>query len=465
MKVDRKRRWKMFWAAGAAMALVAGMASTVPSAYAGGMIKVNDDQWISLGMGVRTSFNMVEDGAASGKEYSNTFGVNNARIYINGAIHKYVKFEFNTECFNCTAGGGNGNGSGGNSVGANSNIGILDAIGKFEINEQVNVWFGRMLVPTERGELNGPFYHSVFDGFRTPFNQSDFSGNFGAGGAGIYGRDNGIAFFGKIHPGSTHLQYVGGIYTGLQSGGSACNLPTVTQASGAPVVVTPATYGGPCGANQSNQLKYAGRLTWNLLNEEKNPGYYTSGTYYGTAGDILALAVGGEYQNGGAGTAINSAVYGNFTTDLLFEKVLGEKGGVVTVNAELKRYWAQDLAAFTDASAGSINNGVGSQCFCMFAGTSWTGYALYLFPHEIGIGKFQPYARYTGLNSQFAGPREEYELGLNYVIAGFNARISTYWRTGNLGTSSTYNGQNTNYSPGSTGQHVDTYVAALQLQY
>ena len=97
MKVDRTRRWTMFWAAGAAMALVAGMASTVPSAYAGGMIKVNDDQWISLGMGVRTSFNMVEDGAASGKEYSNTFGVNNARIYINGAIHKYVKFEFNTE--------------------------------------------------------------------------------------------------------------------------------------------------------------------------------------------------------------------------------------------------------------------------------------------------------------------------------------------------------------------------------
>ncbi len=59
MKVDRTRRWKMFWAAGAAMALVAGMASTVPSAYAGGMIKVDDDKWISLGMGLRTSFNKV----------------------------------------------------------------------------------------------------------------------------------------------------------------------------------------------------------------------------------------------------------------------------------------------------------------------------------------------------------------------------------------------------------------------
>ena len=459
MKVDRKRVKTLFVVAVATLALVAGMASTAPSAYASGTIKLDDDKWISLGMGLRTSFNMVEDGSGSGGQYSNTFGVNNARIYINGKIHKYVGFEFNTECFNCTAGAGNGNGSSGNAFGANSSIGMLDAIGKFEINEQVNVWFGRMLVPTERGELNGPFYHAVFDGFRTPFNQSDFSGNFGTGGAGLYGRDNGVTFFGKVHPGSTHLQYVGGIFTGLQSGGSACNLPFLTQTGGGTIVVTPATYGGACGPNQRNQLKYAGRLTWNLLNEEKNPGYYTSGTYYGTAGDILALAVGGEYQNSGAGTAINSSFYGNLTTDLLFEKVLGEKGGVVTVNAEFKRYWAQSAAAFTDASA----NGGG--CFCMFGGTAWTGYVLYLFPQEIGIGRFQPYGRYTGQNSEFAGVREEFELGLNYVIAGHNARISTYWRTGNIGSNGTYNGQNTNYAPGSTGQHLDTFVAALQLQY
>lgn len=444
MKAARTRRWNMLWAVGATMAVVAGMVSPVPSAYAGGMIKVDEDRWISLGMGVRTSFNMVEDGSASGGQYSNSFGVNNARIYLNGGIHKYVKFEFNTECFNCTVGAGNGNGSAGNSFGSNANVGLLDAIGKFEINELVNVWFGRMLVPTERGELNGPFFHAVFDGFRTPFNQSDFSGNFGRGGAGLYGRDDGVTFFGKIHPGGTHLQYVAGLFTGLQSGGALCNTTT---------------YGGPCGPNQRNQLKYAGRLTWNLLNEEKNPGYYTAGTYYGASGDILALAVGGEYQNGGAGTAINRAVYGNFTTDLLYEKVLGEKGGVVTVNAELKRYWAQNAAAFTDASSS------GGGCFCTFGGTAWTGYALYLFPQEIGIGRFQPYGRYTGQNSEFAHVREEFELGLNYIISGHNARISTYWRTGNVGSTSTYNGQNLNYAPGSTGQHIDIYTVALQVQY
>ena len=38
MKVDQKRRWKIFLVAGATLALVAGMVSTVPSAYAGGTI-------------------------------------------------------------------------------------------------------------------------------------------------------------------------------------------------------------------------------------------------------------------------------------------------------------------------------------------------------------------------------------------------------------------------------------------
>jgi hypothetical protein len=443
MKVDQKRGWnvtKRFVVTGATMALVAGMATTVPSAYAAGTIKADDDKWISVGMGTRTSFNMVEDGSANHSQYSNSFGVNNARIYINGKIHKYVGFEFNTECFNCTFGAGNGNGGAGNIAGSNSTVGMLDAIGKFEINELVNVWFGRMLVPTERGELNGPYYHAVFDGFRTPFNQSDFSGNFGKGGAGLYGRDDGATFFGKVHPGGTHLQYVAGVFTGLQSAAGV-------------------------GPNQRNSLKYAGRLTWNLLNEEKNPGYYTSGTYYGTAGDILAIAVGGEYQNDGAGSFAHRSRYGNLTTDLLFEKVLPDNNGVVTVNAEFKRYWAQDGAAFGQATTFTGPFGPGTDCFCTFGGTSWTMYALYLFPQEIGIGKFQPYGRYTGLNSQFGGAREEYELGTNYVISGHNARISTYWRTGNIGSTGTFNGQNTNYAPGSRGQHVDTFVVALQLQY
>ena len=45
------------------------------------------------------------------------------------------------------------------------------------------------------------------------------------------------------------------------------------------------------GPNQDDNLLYAGRVAYNFLSVEKNPGYYTSGTYYGISGDILTVAV------------------------------------------------------------------------------------------------------------------------------------------------------------------------------
>ena len=87
MKDHVARQWKRFLVAGAMAALVAGMGSTLPSAYAGGTIKADDDKWISIGMGIRSSFNSLE--GAAGGHYSNDFKIDNARIYINGQIHKY----------------------------------------------------------------------------------------------------------------------------------------------------------------------------------------------------------------------------------------------------------------------------------------------------------------------------------------------------------------------------------------
>lgn len=428
MKVDQKGRWKKFLVVLATMALVAGVASTVPSVYAGGTIKGDDEnKWVSIGMGVRTQFVAQQDASANKGSYSNNFGINNARIYINGQIHKYLKFEFNTECFNCNSTFNGGAGGGGNSFGGNSNIGLLDAIGKFEFNQYVNLWVGRLLVPGERGELNGPFYHAVYDGFKTPFNSADFSGNFGKGGAGVYGRDNGAVYWGQVDPGFGHLQYSAGVFTGLQSGANF-------------------------GPNQQSSLMYAGRVTYNFLNPEKNPGYYTSGTYYGTAGDILALAVGVNHQQNGAGSFAASSDYTAFITDLLFEKPLANDMGVITVNAEYKQYFANynKTVAFAPGT---------TDCFCMFDGHSYTGYALYLIPQEIGIGRFQPYARYTWIQPTGSTNRKETEVGVNYIIAGHNARISAFWQYGDLAT------KGINYSPTAIGDMVNAFKVALQIQY
>jgi hypothetical protein len=450
MKVDQKRRWKILLVAGAAVALVAGMASTVPSAYAGGTIKADDDHWISVGMGIRTSFNAQERGAPNGDAYSNTFNINNARIYINGQVHKYIKFTFNTECFNCSVGGGSG-------FAGNQNIGLIDAIGKVEYNQFVNFWVGRTLVPTERGELNGPFYHPTFDGFRTPFFPND---NNNGNNAGTFGRDNGVVFFGRVDPGFGHLQYVASVFSGLQSGGSGCN---VSPSDVAQDVLNPGpnrvVYSGACGPNQGDSLMYAGRLTYNLLGDEfshENPGYYTAGTYYGGYGDLLAIAVGGAHQKDGVGTFARPEDYTGLVSDLLFEKLLGNNGdaGVFTLNAEFKRMWAQNLA----------NTLAGGACFCQFSGSSEYVTLLYLMPNKIGWGQFQPYGRFTSIQPLHNSPkREEWEAGLNYIISGFNARLSLYYRNGDIETKG-FVGPGV-FSPGVTGPKVDSVHFGVQIQY
>lgn len=439
MKVDQTRGWnveKFFLAVLATVVLVAGMASMLPSAYAAGKISSDDEtKWVSIGMGVRAEFVAQENASANKGSYSNNFGINDARIYINGQIHKYLKFEFNTECFNCNSTFNGGRGGDPGAFGGNSTIGLLDAIGKFEFNQYVNLWVGRLLVPGERGELNGPFYHAVYDGFKTPFNSADFSGNFGAGGAGLYGRDNGAVYWGQVDPGFGHLQYSVGVFTGLQSGGAGSIAGCATA---------------QCGPNQQSSLLYAGRVTYNFLNPEKNPGYYTSGTYYGTAGDILALAVGVNHQKNGAGSFLHSADYTAFVSDLLFEKPLANDMGVITVNAEYKQYFANyNSLAFTD----------GSGNFGMFDGHSYTGYALYLIPQVVGMGRFQPYARYTWIQPNQSTNRKETEAGVNYIISGHDARVSAFWQYGDLAT------KGINYAPGVTGDKVNVLKVALQIQY
>jgi hypothetical protein len=224
------------------------------------------------------------------------------------------------------------------------------------------------------------------------------------------------------------------VYTGLHSCGSCVN-------------------GGPGGPNQQNSLLYAGRLTYNLLNPEKNPGYYTSNTYYGTAGDILAIAVGVNHQKNGAGSFAAASDFTLFVSDLLFEKPLANNGGVITLTAEYKQYFANynQTTAFASVPAG--------ECFCIFDGSSYQGAGLFLIPNEIGIGRFQPYARYTSVQPNNSKQRQETEGGVNYIISGHNARISFFGQYGNLAS------LGSDYSPTANG--VDAYAVkvALQIQY
>jgi hypothetical protein len=77
---------------------------------------------------------------------------------------------------------------------------------------------------------------------------------------------------------------------------------------------------------------------------------------------------------------------------------------------------------------------------------------------RIGIGKLQPYGRYTSIQPNHSSTREEIEGGVNYVIDGFKARISAYYQHGDLYT------KGLNYAPNVTGNKVDVFKLSFQLQ-
>ena len=94
----------------------------------------------------------------------------------------------------------------------------------------------------------------------------------------------------------------------------------------------------------------------------------------------------------------------------------------------------------------------------VFRGQSWTAYVLYLIPHKVGLGRFQPYGRFTSVQPDQSSTREEIEGGVNYVIDGHNARISAFYQHGDLYT------KGLNYGTGASGDKIDKFTVAFQLQ-
>jgi len=379
-----------------------------PPVYAGAKIEIDETKWVSIGAGARASYATVEDAAPNGRNWNNNFSLENMRLYMNGQIHKYIKMEFNTECNNCSGGG---------------TIIVLDAIGKFEFNDYFNVWAGRLLVPSDRAELDGPFYQNTFDFNKTPFYPSDF----GAFAAGRFGRDDGVNIWGALTP-DKKLTYVVGVFDGTDA---------VSNTGDSPL--------------------WAARFSYNFLNVEQNPGYYTSSTYYGNGGDILTLAFAIQHQAGGNGTKAAPGDFTGFSTDLLFEKVLDNKG-VVTLEGEHK-YFDSDLSAAALATGASPIPATSALCLCLFDGNAWTATGLYLFPEKVGIGQFQPYVRYTANDSNNSSDSDEFEVGTNYIIDGHNARLSFFYQYGDIATKGRFN-----FTPSATGKEVSAIKLALQLQ-
>ena len=337
-------------------------------AFAGGKMQIDDTRWLSVGMGMRTSFTSVEDAAPSGSARGNNFNVESVRLYFNGQVHENIKFTLNTE-----------------ETFAAGSMEILDSFVQFEMSPMVNVWFGLMLTPADRIEMNGPYYALTWNQYTQPLYPSDQGGA-----AGRYGRDDGVVLWGK----AGKLQYAVGMFDGLQGG-----------------------------ANVDDDMLYAGRFAYNALNMEDKPGYYTSSTYYGGLGNIFTVAFSFQSQAGGSGTAATSGDFSGFALDVFSETVMG--GNVLTVEGEFKSFEADYTAKPPVAGA----------CFCLFDGDSFYVSVAYLLPKSSAMGRWQPYFRFVTNSPSDDAESDLIELGANYVISGHNARLNVNYASGDAGIS------------------------------
>src|SRR5258706_2325838 len=123
----------------------ATLACSVSAAYAGAELKLSDDASVNIGFGLRTSYTNATTSPA-GTSQANNFNVDNVRLYLSGSYGKYLKATFNTER------------TGGSASTGGDAVRVMDAIGQFEPYDSFNVWLGRMLPPSDRANLDGPFY-------------------------------------------------------------------------------------------------------------------------------------------------------------------------------------------------------------------------------------------------------------------------------------------------------------------
>ena len=159
----------------------------ISSSIAFGQAKINMDdmRWVSIGGGLRTAFRSTEVGLTG--DYAKDFTLENIRLYVNAQLHKDFQVEFNTEY----------DGSG--------DIMVLDAVVKYSPRPYFNIWMGRHLVPSDRANLDGPFFLNAYD---YPGLVSRYPGIFA-------GRDNGVSVNGDIKGGK--FKYAFGMYEGTGS--------------------------------------------------------------------------------------------------------------------------------------------------------------------------------------------------------------------------------------------------------
>lgn len=368
-------------------ALTVATAVSALTANAGGTISFGEDKSVSIGLGMRSSFtNSTNDGTTDGSR-KNDFALDSMRLYMNGSLSKYIKATFNTE------------------KKSDESVGVIDAIAQFEFMPEFNIWAGRMLPGSDRANLDGPYYLLAWE----------YPGIVSRYPSKTTGRDDGVAVWGKLL--DSKLIYNIGAYEGHY--------------------LTDAT---PTATKTSDDLLYAGRVQYDFWSPNGAPAFYTGSTTFGTA-DVLSVGLAFQYQKNGVVGATGIGDYLGWNIDALLEKKI-DGYGAVTAEGAYYDYDTDGVIAF-DTKGSRIAEG----------GKAYLAGLGYIFNDKVGWGQFQPYLRYQKFDrdtsTTVAEAKAQYDLGVNYIIDGFNAKVAA-----------TYSNVERE-----TGSDVNKFIVGVQLQF
>lgn len=332
-------------------------------AAAGAKIKIDDTKYFQIGMGYRGSLAITEDAAPKGNEPAFDVQMDDLRLYTVSQIHKNIQVEYNTQT-------------------QTGNVNLLDAVAKINFGA-FEFWLGRQLPPSDRSNLDGPYYLNAAYAF--PMVQS--FGNLGVSA----GRDDGAAIHGDVKGGKFKWAY--GLFEGTTGG-----------------------------SDQDDRLRHAGRVDFALLDPE--PGFYTGSTYFG-AKNLATVGFSFMAEADAVGTATDKGDFRGYSGDFLYERALGN-GAVFDFEAAYHDWDLDDKAGHT-----------GNNTAFLLQGKSFLLLTSYLSPNKTSIGgiqgKLQPFFRYQGYNRSFKngsgnqGYKYRTETGVNFVIDGFNAKVTALW--------------------------------------
>lgn len=260
------------------------------------------------------------------------------------------------------------------------NFAILDGVGQIKFMDELQLWVGQHIPANDRNNMNGPFFGNTWN-FAIAVEEYPFD---------VGARDRGATLWGLIADGvlKYHLSVVD-----LQPG------------------------------QELENARVAGRLTLHLLEPENF--YYNSGTYFGGQ-DILALGAVVQSQKGhDAGEEVDATEGADllgFSLDAMFEK---NAGGAGTFTVE-GGYWNyEETETGYVVNQGTVDEGLGVAG--PYPGSAYMAVFSWLTPEKIGIGQIQPNVRFQYADWE-PQRRQVFDLGLAYVVDGFNHKYHLNYR-------------------------------------